>query len=210
METFEVYYEKFSLNPLKWNKKIADMFFQKQIKKRENARKNTHKYMKELSAVLKQRGYSIHKHDFAYTVRRDRKVGLENAKEKATRYIVGPLSKIPYVRVLFTKAHEVGHVLQWNEDTNETHYFEKQYNSIMNAKTPEEALKIEDINSFWRELDAWARGLEFIPDEFKSEYKKYAQRCYRSYQDHSIGYYTRESKEIAVLLFMLDPANTQY
>jgi hypothetical protein len=80
----------------------------------------------------------------------------------------------------------------------------------MNAKTPEEALKIEDINSFWRELDAWARGLEFIPDEFKSEYKKYAQRCYRSYQDHSIGYYTRESKEIAVLLFMLDPANTQY
>jgi hypothetical protein len=210
METFEVYYEKFSFNPLKWNKKIADMFFQKQIKKRENARKNTHKYMRELSAVLKQRGYSIHKHDFSYTVRKDRKVGLENAKSEDTKYIVGPFSKIPYVRVLFTKAHEVGHVLQWNEDTNETHDFEKQYNSIMNAKTPEEALKIEDINSLWRELNAWARGLAFIPDEFKVEYKKYAKKCYGTYQDHHISYYNKESKEISILLFMLDPANTQY
>jgi len=210
MESFEIYYEKFSLNPLNWRREYKEAIFQKQIRERVDARKNTHKYLRELNAILKQRGYSIHKHEFAYTIRCDRKVGLDNPKNKKGQYIVGPNSKIPYVRVLFTKAHEVGHVLQFDETKNETYTLDTKVARILNAKTLKEADMLRHIHEFWDELDAWARGLAFIPPEFKREYKKYAKKCYSSYQDHSISFYTKQSKEIAVLLHILDPANTQY
>jgi len=210
METFEVYYEKFSLNPLNWKRDFLNMLFRKQIKEREAVRKNTHKHMRELNAILKKINYSIHKHDRDYSSRTNRKIGLSNAKNNATKYIVGPLSKIPYVRVLFTKAHEVAHALQWDETTGKKYFFDAQLKRVMNAKTREEAVEIEDVNMFWNELDAWARGLTYIPNEFKVEYKKYAQRCYKSYQDYPVDYYAKNCKQVEVLLYMLDPANTQY
>jgi uncharacterized protein YaiL (DUF2058 family) len=90
---------------------------EQEIALREKDRIHARENIAKLKHILKSNGYTIHKSDIgSYTLRDGRLLGLSKddiVKDK-TKYI-GSLS-IPYIRALFTLAHEVGHVLQWDDN----------------------------------------------------------------------------------------------
>jgi hypothetical protein len=197
VEPFNIYYEKFSLNPKNWfiSEEEADKIIQNEKRMRENARKQAHVYIPKLKQILKSQGYKIHKNEFAYTTRKERKLGLspKDAGKDTTKY-TDPVLNIPYIKTLFTLAHEVGHVLQWDNETNTKHNFKEFYDTQVDAEkeNPYKRLDLEHIHKLWYELDAWIRGMEFIPVEYKSLYKKYAYSAYTTYMNKSPKFYKSE------------------
>lgn len=183
MESFELYYEKFSLNPRNWfisPEEKARLKHQDDIL-RARARKYAHVYIPKLKQVLQQAGYSVHKHGYAYTSRRDRKLGLsmKDSKEKFD----DPVLSIPYIKILFTLAHEVGHVLQWDDETGTRYKWEEflKHEQEAEKESPYKRLELEQLHKLWYELDAWVTGMQFIPVEFKPKYKQYAYAAYKTY-----------------------------
>ncbi len=205
MESFDIYYEKFSLNPKHWfispdEKRHID---QENKKLKDQARKNAHIYIPKLKQILKQEGYTIHKHDFSYTTRKQRKLGL-STKDGKEEYKDSILS-IPYIKVLFTLAHEVGHVLQWDTETDTKYRFEEFYEAQKEAEreNPYKRLDLENIHKLWYELDAWVRGMQFIPIEYKQQYKQYAFKAYKTYMTKVPKYY-RSDILLRNLLYQLN------
>jgi deferrochelatase/peroxidase EfeB len=137
VESFSLYYEKFSLNPRNWfpSKEEREKIIQNERMMRDTARKNAHIYIPKLKQILKSQGYSIHRNEFAYTTRKDRKVGLsfKDAGKDKTKY-KDPVLNIAYIKTLFTLAHEVGHVLQWDNDTDTKVNFNEFYESQVEAE----------------------------------------------------------------------------
>jgi hypothetical protein len=186
VESFEIYYEKFSLNPKNWfisPEEKARIAEQDKLL-RSNARKNAHIYIPKLKQILKDQGYSIHKHGFSYTTRKTKKLGLAPKDSSREDYnYKDPVLNIPYIKTLFVLAHEVGHVLQWNNETNSKYKFEEFYDAQKDAEreSPYARLELEDIHKLWYELDAWVKGMQFIPSEYKRQYKQYAYSKYQTY-----------------------------
>ena len=77
-------------------------------------------------------------------------------------------------------AHEVGHVLQWQDEDNTQVRFMEFYNQKFNE--PHNRW-LPHIHKLWYELDAWGRGMEYIPLEYREEYKQYAYYAYKTYMD---------------------------
>lgn len=184
MESYQEFYEAFSLNPKNWFAKEDDQL-------RSKARSHASTYIKQLKDLLKSKGYTIQKSDRgSYTVRATRLVGIDPKDtvhdKNVKNYKEGPLS-IPYIRVLFTLAHEVGHVLQWNDETDTKHKFMEFWDQI---KDLEEGSKERDelvhIHKLWYELNAWVEGMQFIPVEYKKQYKKFAYDSYNSYMNEAL------------------------
>lgn len=193
MESYETFYEKFSLNPMDWfrSPEVKRKLREQEIALRENDRRHARENISKLKNVLKTKGYTIHKSDNgSYTLRNGRLLGLskDDIVTDKTKY-TGSLS-IPYIRVLFTLAHEVGHVLQWDDNDKKTK-FDEFYIQVKNLKTkdPEAEQNLLTLQKVWYELDAWVKGMEFIPVELKPQYKKYAYKYYTMYMDGLSKYY---------------------
>lgn len=191
MVSYQEFYEAFSLNPMNW-------FSRQENQMRSNARKNAHIYIKQLKDLLKSKGYAIHKSDRgSYTVRSGRKVGLDPKDLKDKQYKKGVLS-IQYIRVLFTLAHEVGHVLQWDDETDSKHKFLEFWDQVKHLdKGSKERDEIEHIHKLWYELNAWVEGMQFIPMEYRSQYKKYAYDSYKTYMNESLKSVNRTTPDAA-------------
>ncbi len=183
MITFEVYYEAFSLNPMNW-------FRQQENQLRSNA-KNAERYVQPLKDLLHSKNYKIIKSNHgSYTIRKDRLIALdpnEDEREFGKLYNKNDLLSNPEIRRLFTLAHEVGHVLQWNEETNTKHKFDEFW-----KQQKESDVDLKSLHTLWYELDAWIQGMQFIPIEYKKEYKRYAYIMYKSYMDKSPQSYNNE------------------
>ncbi|MBF0207895.1 MAG: hypothetical protein HQK53_13510, partial [Oligoflexia bacterium] len=177
MQSFEHYFEeKFSLNPKNWftSPEVKARIAEEDKKLRSNARKNAHIYIPKLKKLLKDKGYTVHKHGFSYTMRKDRKLGISPGDSSREREnYKEPLLNIPYIRTLFTLAHEVGHVLQWDDETDTREKFDEFLNQRANAEYLE-TQNLENLHKLWYELDAWIKGMQFIPVEYKRQYKQYA------------------------------------
>ena len=185
MESFETFYEKFSFNPRDWfrSPEVKRKLRMQEIAIRSFDRRHARENIKKLKDLLKSKGYIIHKSDYSYTVRKDRKVGLSN-KDIITNDMnkyQGSLS-IPYIRTLFTLAHEVGHVLQWT-DNDKKERFDEFFKQQMETRrsTPWRENELLHLHKMYYELDAWVKGMEFIPVELKPQYKKYAYDSYKTY-----------------------------
>jgi hypothetical protein len=182
MESFELYFEKNFLSRFFIDKDAEQLLSEK-------TRRTASVYIKQLKDILKQKGYTIHKHSFAYTVRKDRKVGL--SKKDTADYPYNKEMKHlnkKYIKTLFTLAHEVGHVLQWNDETDMKQRFEEFFDERQKLSSEVEFKKLQNLQIVWYELDAWVKGMEFIPIEFKPEYKKYALYYYTTYiEDFNIN-----------------------
>ncbi len=183
MITFEVYYEAFSLNPMNW-------FRQQENQLRSNA-KNAERYVQPLKDLLHSKNYKIIKSNHgSYTIRKDRIIAVdpnEDEREFGKLYKKNDLLSNPEIRRLFTLAHEVGHVLQWNEETNTKHKFDEFW-----KQQKESDVDLKSLHTLWYELDAWIQGMQFIPIEYKKEYKRYAYIMYKSYMDKSPQSYNNE------------------
>lgn len=161
-------------------------------KMRRDALRNAKEKFKNLKDLLASKGYNIHRHHFSYTVRSTRQVGIEPPKKERKKWNKSDkVLSIPYMRTLFTLAHEVGHVLQWDEETNKKHNFDTFYNEVvkMNNNGPEQIEDLKHIHNLWYELDAWITGMQFIPTEYMSQYKKYAYSAYITYMRKHPSYY---------------------
>lgn len=188
MISFEDYFEeRFSINPMDWFKspEVKRRLREQEVALREKDRRHSREYILQLKNLLKSKGYTIHKADFAYTVRGGRKVGLS---KKDT---MEPDKNPKYIRALFTLAHEVGHILQWDDSTDKKEKFDEFYDQIQSTQStnPEKVDTILHIQKLWYELDAWVKGMEFIPMELQLRYKNYAYRSYLTYMETLPRYY---------------------
>lgn len=188
MITFELYYEAFSLNPINW-------FRQQETQLKINA-KNSEKYVKPLIDLLHHKNYKIIKSDNgSYTVRRGRILAIdpnEDRREFGKLYDKDELLSMPEIRHLFTLAHEVGHVLQWDDETDTKYKFNDFYDSQKASKNPMDEANLKKLHTLWYELDAWIQGMQFIPVEYKQKYKRYAYDSYKTYMNKSPKSYSNE------------------
>lgn len=114
---------------------------------------------------------------------------------------IGQPKNLPknYYKALFILAHEVGHSLQYVGDTNvqksdfadrhiDTSYYSNRNNKydVPTGKRTYELSKQLDI--IYHEIDAWIRGLEFIPKELQGSYKEYAKFPLQGYLGRLIKY----------------------
>lgn len=193
MEPFNVYNEKFSLNPRDWFKtpEKDQLLKDTDDKIRTEVRKDVHTNIRKLKYVLKEMGYVVHKHDFAYHLKKDRKIGIS----KSDIYEKSP-QKIPYVKALFTLAHEVGHALQWEPGTDLQYNFKELWaKQLAQSQFIQRGLTdkaLEDQIRLYYELDAWVRGMQFIPIRLKAQYKKYAYWSYKTYMHRHPKYYNSD------------------
>lgn len=188
MQSFETFYEKFSLNPMDWfrSPEVKRKLREQEIALRENDRRHARENIAKLKNVLKINGYTIHKSDAAYTIRKSRVVGLSKSDTRKND------NNPKFIRALFTLAHEVGHTLQWDENDrkiNFDQFFDETVDLRLNNTNPEKLQTILHIQQLWYELDAWVKGMEFIPMELKARYKKYAYQSYQTYMDRLPRYY---------------------
>lgn len=192
MITFKEYYdEAFSLNPKNWfiSPEVKARIAEEDRTLRSNARKNAHIYIPKLKKLLKDKGYTIHKHGYSYTTRKERKLGISpNDTSREIKGYKEPLLNIPYIRTLFTLAHEVGHVLQWDDETNTKEKFDEFSTELFDANHYKK-MDLESLHKLWYELDAWVKGMQFIPVEYKRQYKQYAHRAYQTYMHKFPRYY---------------------
>lgn len=183
MISFEEYYEGVSLNPFNWLLQRSNLL-------RSNA-KNSEKYIQPLKDILHSKNYEIIESDIgSYTSRLRRVVALDPTEDKKTfgdLYKKDNLLSSPEIRKLFTLAHEVGHVLQWNDETNTKYKFDEFYDEQKNSD-----IDLKDLHTLWYELDAWVQGMQFIPIEYKQKYKRYAYYSYKSYMDKTPKSYGNE------------------
>lgn len=184
VESYSTYYEKFSLNPRDWFMSTEEKakLKQQEAEMKERARKNAVKYIPMLKTTLRDKGYTIHKHGYAYTVRGSRKVGLSTDDARVGDKSFQNELTLPYIKVLFTLAHEVGHTLQWSDDDTKEN-FEDFFKAQKEAEKidPYKRLELESLHKLWYELDAWVKGMQFIPNELRQKYKQYAYHSYTSY-----------------------------
>jgi hypothetical protein len=189
VENFKTYYESFSLNPLNWFKSKVKAQ-EKDIQKRyiAHAREN----FKKMKDLLKSKGYYIHKHEFSYTVRQGKMVGLSGKKYGGYTGKVGsgPLDK-KYIQTLFTLAHEVGHVLQWNDATERKLMADTFKQELEKTNDLEHYHFLVSMHQLWYEINAWEEGLQFIPDELKFYYLSYAVPALTSYMKYDLQEYSR-------------------
>lgn len=193
MESFALYYEKFSLNPRNWfiSKEEKLRIREEDIKMRKAALLHARENFKKMKDLLASKGYKIHKHEYSYTTRQERKLGMEPPRRDKLKIGERKLD-IPYLRSLFTMAHEVGHVLQWNDETNNKHKFEEFFQAEKHAERNDggySRLNLEHMHKVWYELDAWVQGMQFIPMEYQQVYKKYAFDAYKTYMNNGPKYY---------------------
>ena len=193
MDTFKVYYEKFSWNPRKWfqSPEAKRQLAEEERISRTEARAKYHTSIKKLKDLLKQKGFIIHKHDYSYAVYKDKKIGLatkETSRDK--RKYNDVLLDIPYIKTLFVLAHEVGHILQYDDPFHDARYkaFVAEQDAIPDY---EYRHHMKNLHKLWYELDAWRKGMEFIPIEYLPQYKKYAFQAYKTYMDYYPGNYAR-------------------
>lgn len=194
MVTYQEYFEEaFNIKKAITDIPVIKRFIHKlTIKRRAEARKGASENIKKLKAVLKKYNYDIGKGESNYHQYRF----SDDPSKKALRlaphrddpaYLKKNLGKdnIPYVKVLFTLAHEVGHALQWDHDTDEMERFDDFFDEVwaekrkatMTGMTDEIKSAIETIqhiHKMWYEINAWVKGLEYIPKELTEKYKKYA------------------------------------
>ena len=164
---------------------------QQDEKMRKVAMRHARENFKKMKDLLNSKGYKIHKHDFSYTVRKEKKLGLEMPKKDKSNIRDKQLD-IPYLRTLFTMAHEVGHVLQWDDETDSKYKFDEFFASQKQAERDggyESRLNIEHMHKVWYELDAWVNGMKFIPTEFRNVYRQYAFNAYKTYMKRGPKYY---------------------
>ena len=193
MDTFKVYYEKFSWNPRTWfqSPEAKRQLAEEERMARTETRAKYQTSIKKLKDLLKQKGFIIHKHDYSYAVFKDKKIGIspkESSREKL-KY-KDPISDIPYIRTLFVLAHEVGHILQYDDPLHNARYraFVAEEDAISEYY---DNLDLKNLHKLWYELDAWRKGMEFIPIEYLPQYKKYAFQAYKTYMDYYPGNYAR-------------------
>jgi hypothetical protein len=190
MIPFNLYYERFNI--LNLFPKLKKRLFDKTVRDRQEVRAHARENIMKLKDVLKKDGYTIQKSDDSYTVRRTREMKLNSPRgESNFRTSVS----IPYLKVWFTLAHEVGHVLQFQDGKPEIARRIDEYSSLVKdfntRKTtvpsirqlePELWSELEELYNFWSELDAWIRGLQFIPVQYQPMYKRYAKAMYNTYK----------------------------
>ena len=193
MIPFNLYYERFNIMNL--FPKLKKRLFDKTVRNRQEVRAHARENIAKLKDVLKKDGYTIQKSEDGrtFTVRRTRRMVLTSPKQedKGLRSTV----KIPYLKTWFTLAHEVGHVLQWqagrpdvDKRTNEYISLVKDFNirktTTSNIRNLEPKLwqELDELYNFHLELDAWVRGLQFIPPQYHKMYKQYAKVMYNTYK----------------------------
>lgn len=199
----------FSLKSLFFRKASMDLQ-QKKQKALQPARENFIK----LKNLLASREYRIIKSEDEgnYHLRKTRTIGLTSAKNN----LMNLKNEPTFLRVLFTLAHETGHALQWTEDGSKirlTDKMDEMYDHLLriNNTTPSwtdlEAQdqpqwnRLTELYDFWYELDAWIKGMKFIPPAYHNMYKKYAQQCYSTYMTH---YVKKNLSRFILELRMLD------
>jgi hypothetical protein len=192
MITFDQYFEeRFSLTPRDWfTPQVKAVIDQEDIKLRSNARRKAVETIPKLKKLLRDRQYLIMKHDFAFSHKDSRMIGLSRSDSRDTTKFKDPVNNIPYMKVMFTLAHEIGHVLQWRDDGRKVN-FEKFCDELFKAAQThsKKEQEVKSLHNLWYELDAWVRGLELVPQEYKSQYKQYAYMFYKSYMDREPKYY---------------------
>lgn len=188
MTSYAIYQESFSFRNLFFKRKTQDDLKKRKREALQPARANFIK----LKELLKSRGYSIKKSNDPgdnYHVRKDMEIRLSSHQDKWS-------DDITFLKVLFTLAHETGHALQWSTEvgmkTRLQDKMEEMYDWLvenkpnanwtnMEEQDPKKWNELQDLYDFWYELDAWIKGLAFIPTQYHNAYKKYAKRYYSSY-----------------------------
>jgi len=190
VESFNTFYEKFSFDPREWftSPEVQKKLTQNEISMNLKYRRSAHENFKKLKDVTSKLGYTIHKHPYDYQNTKKRKIGLmkPNPKDYGA-------SDIPYINVLFTLAHEVGHALQvdYTKEIRSDFYtvWRDEYIKSPKGINDEELISLEKL---YYELDAWVRGMEYIPTELKAQYKKYAYGAYKTYMRKFPKYYNSD------------------
>lgn len=193
MKSFREYYEEsLSLNPKTWVDFLKSKFFnyktdlqyKKEVEKkaRENILKITNFLKTEKNVTIK-----YGKDDY---YDQDKRLLSLKKRQKTPEYKPNNLaSSNKNLQLLFTMAHETGHVLQLdnpslglNDLTEEVFYLEE-------LTEEQKAILIKKI---WQELHAWVEGLQFIPSEFVEDYKRYAFYAYKTYMKNKCPTYYKE------------------
>jgi hypothetical protein len=185
-QSFKDYFEEgFSLNPLEWFvKKLTP-------EEREEVRKKCLVTIKKLKDIAKVDGYKMIKDEFAYTSRTERTIAL--SKTESREEFKDPLLTIPYVKVMFTLAHEVGHTKQWMDEDNKHQARDFFHQELDTMRSKKDVKHLHHIQKLWYELDAWVKGMDYIPSEFVDIYKKYALDSYQTYMDKKAKTYLKEA-----------------
>ena len=120
-----------------------------------------------IKTQAKRLGYVIKLSHNNYTIRKTRYIGLTKQK---TSFFQNLRNLKNFHLILFTLAHEFGHVLQWNENTNTLHMHDFWFLETYGLKDPELVEQIKLSEEMYYELDAWDRARQFIPKELYNDF----------------------------------------
>lgn len=179
MISFSLYFEKLGtkhLNPDGKRKAKKEKAFQqrKQYELKE-AREKIHK----IKEHLKELQYNIKKSsdESSYTTRSPKLLALS----KIDRTNLQKLKA--YDKMLFTLAHEYGHVLQWDKKTNTYHMFDYWFDlKYKNKENPYTLKEVEYAETMYYELDAWEKAKQYISIEQLHDFMNYARECLNTYK----------------------------
>lgn len=216
MISFQQYHEAFSINPNDWIaslKNNVNFIRQRRAKKKLDETKATIAFAK-LTRLLTDMGYTVGKtndkdgsyHGNAGDIKI---IGVAPTKfKKKMQYIDDPVLSIEQMRQLFVLAHEAGHAHQYE---NGKKIALPEFAKLLVDMTEEnpaqrEAIRkhVDTLYIIWEEIDAWVKGMQFIPEEYQDKYKQYALTSYRTYLQHYGESYFKLEPLIAELLRKMD------
>lgn len=192
MISYNLYFEAFNLRSL-FRSSTAKKLAEEDLKKRkQEALSGARENFIKLKTLLRDQGYSIIKSDDgSWMHRKNMQVGLDKPSNEARFAKID----IPFLKVLFTLAHETGHALQWEtgkrektmEKLDELHSMISDHGTRqvsyqgLPQKQPYWWKHLTELYDFWYEIDAWLKGMKFIPPKYIPLYKQYAKKCYMTY-----------------------------
>lgn len=182
--SYSEFYEAFSFNP-----------FNKGKQRRETAVNDAVSAKRELKQFLDSKGYRIIKSsNGAFHVRSEKLIGFDPNEKEDFDYKKDPILSIPEMRELFTLAHEVGHALEWTEDDLKVRYpeFRDAVNDAPPGENFDQKAYLRHVQKLWYELNAWVEGMQFIPVQYKKQYKNYAYHSYKTYMTTVPKYYNSD------------------
>lgn len=209
MITYEQYFEeRFSLNPLNWFK--VDQVIDKLSREEEmKVRKSASESFRRLKETLRKGGYTTHRYYKDYTQFSTKTLGLSKLRDEKKPITTLNHNKV-YLRVLFTMAHEVGHTLQWSYDDDIADYVQvgfKEFIQEVRDAGGHQSANMSELKHMFRmylEIDAWVRGMEYIPRNLIVPYKEYARACIATYRDHIPAVY-KNTMKLRNLMYKLSP-----
>lgn len=208
LEFAKTIHEKFTWDPRTWfSPKLRKQLDEQEKRFKQETAKHARESIAKLKKILKERNYVIIKDGASYTTRKERKLALSRDDIRSHWGMKRKVNTttLPWMNALFSMAHEVGHVLQWREHDDRKVNFEeffKELEKVRHSRTLKE--NVLHIHQLWYELDAWIRGMEFIPEQYREQYKKYALFFYKSYMKTNPRYYYEDEAMLRMLLTKLD------